>query len=467
MIVMNFQEFENLLAQTDIIDSSYPVKGTYVWLPTGFKIKELFFDMIKEKVEKSGYKQYQFPRIMPGRALRKVTKYIANFEDKVFWLRKRDKPLDKYLNPTGECGIYSMFNRWIRTHADLPLKVFQIGSTFRPHRHPYSLLNTDESMSLLEAHGAFASREEAREEFRRVLDLLIDVHDSLSIPYKMVVRPKWGNNPVSEENVSFETYFPPKKVNLNVGVAYYQGQIFSKAFDIKFLTKDRKHDYTHQVTFGINERALAAMFSLHADEYGLQILPEFAPDQVVIIPVYKGENDDLVREYAEKIKKDLYDIRVNVDDSEKLLPREKLPIWRKKGIPLRIGISPKDVKNNTLRVYSRDRKETETISITGLRQKISQYFKEIRSHIYENGEKIFKERLKNASSCEDIARFVDENNIVRFEWCGSDGCGKQIEETSVGEILGSSLYEIPEGECINCGNKAISIAYFAKRAYSP
>ena len=464
---MNFQELEELLARTDILDASYPVKGTFVWLPTGVKLKENVFGMIKGKVDELGYEQYQFPRLMPGEALRIVSKHIQNFEEKVFWLRKGDQPLDTFLSPTGECGIYPMFKQWIRTHADLPLRVYQIGNTFRSHKHSYALINADESGPLLEAHAAFATKREAEEEFDVVVDLLKDVHEELGIPYRAVIRPKWGNNPVAEKNVSFETYFPPKKVNLNQGVAYLQGQIFSKAFGIKFVTKEGFHEHTHQLTFGINERVLAAMLSLHADQYGLQLLPKFSPMQVVIVPIYTGEEDSKVREYSEYIGKQLNGIRVYIDDSSKYLPRKKFPIWREKGVPIRIGISLEDVKNQTARVYRRDRKDPETLSSLELNQKIPQYLNEITSYIYNQASKIFEEKIVHASSYSDISRLVGEYNIVRFEWCGIDKCGIKIEEGSVGEILGSALDEMPKGECINCGNKASVVAYFAKRAYSP
>jgi len=464
---MNFQELEKLLATTDIIDPSYPLRGTYVWLPTGFKFKELVFDTIKEKIEKIGYKQYQFPRLVPGSALRKVTRSIANFEDKVFWLRKGEEPLDVFLNPTGECGIYSMFNRWIKSHADLPLKMFQIGSTFRPHKHPYSLLNSDEFTSLLEAHSAHETKEDAQYEFEKVIEVLKDVHDSLGIPYKMLTRPQWGNLPVSEKMVSFETYLPAKEVSFNVGVAYYQGQIYSKAFDIKFLTKDGKHEYTHQVTFGISERVLAAMLSLHVDEYGLEILPEFAPYQAVVIPVYTGENDHFVREYAEKIKEGLHGVRVIIDDSKKVLPRKKFPMWRRKGIPVRIGVSLEDVKNHTVRVYRRDKDEPETLPSIELEQKSLQYFKEIKSHIIGKSEKILNEKIKDASSYDDISRIVGQNGIARLEWCGTEECGRGIMEDFHGEILGVSMNEIPHKSCVRCQSKPNHIAYYAQRAYSP
>ena len=198
---------------------------------------------------------------------------LKDFSGSVFWLIDSDKPTDIFLNPTGESGIYTMLNRWIRHCSDLPIRLFQIGNTFRSHHRPYPLINSDESTPLLEGHGVFGTRKEATDEFDNVIKILENMHNTLVIPYRIVMRPQWGNNPVSEKNVSFESYFPPKGVNLNVGVAYFQDQLFSRIFEIVFKGEEEKREYTHQLTFGINERALAAMLSIHADDKGLRFIP--------------------------------------------------------------------------------------------------------------------------------------------------------------------------------------------------
>ena len=263
---MNSDQFKNLLSRTNILDSSYPVKGAHVWLPDGFRFKKLVFSKLESILEEAGYQQYEFPRLMPGSSLRKIAKSVKDFSGSVFWLIDSDKPTDIFLNPTGESGIYTMLNRWIRHCSDLPIRLFQIGNTFRSHHRPYPLINSDESTPLLEGHGVFGTRKEATDEFDNVIKILENMHNTLVIPYRIVMRPQWGNNPVSEKNVSFESYFPPKGVNLNVGVAYFQDQLFSRIFEIVFKGEEEKREYTHQLTFGINERALAAMLSIHADD---------------------------------------------------------------------------------------------------------------------------------------------------------------------------------------------------------
>src|SRR3989338_6078134 len=152
----DFGQFTSLIARAGIVDPNYPVKGCVVWLPDGFQFKEHVFSQIEKEVKQAGYSRYQFPRLIPGKAIRNVTEHIDDFEAGVFWLREKDGTnLDLFLNPTGECGIYTMLRRWVRQESDLPLRMYQIGTTFRPHRRSDVLLNGDEFASLLEAHSAF------------------------------------------------------------------------------------------------------------------------------------------------------------------------------------------------------------------------------------------------------------------------------------------------------------------------
>src|SRR3989338_124964 len=147
---MNSQQFKNFLFKTNILDASYPVKGVHVWLPDGFQFKKLVFSKLELMMKDAGYEQYEFPRLMPGSSLRKIADTIKDFSQSVFWLKDGDKDTDTFLNPTGESGIYPMLRQWIRFPSDLPLRLFQVGNTFRSHHRPYPLINSDESAPLLE-----------------------------------------------------------------------------------------------------------------------------------------------------------------------------------------------------------------------------------------------------------------------------------------------------------------------------
>ncbi len=213
--------------------------------------------------------------------MRTITRRVRNFEDGVYWLREQKGDLDVYLNPTGEAAVNFMLSLWVRSGKDLPVRIFQEGNTFRPHSRPLPLVNADQFYNLVEAHSVHATRQACSEELERIKGFMRGLHESLGIPYILVQRPLWGNNPVAESMSSFESYLPFLERSFNVGVVYNQGQIFSRAFGTKFRAGG-KTEYTYQNTFGLSERCLGAMLSLHADEYGICMLPEFAPIQVAV-----------------------------------------------------------------------------------------------------------------------------------------------------------------------------------------
>lgn len=463
---MDSQQFKNLLFKANILDASYPVKGAHVWLSYGFQFKKLVFDTLETLMENAGYRQYEFPRLMPGSSLRKIAGAIKDFSQSVFWLKDGNTDTDIFLNPTGESGIYPMLHQWVKIPSDLPLRLFQVGNTFRSHHRPYPLINSDESTPLLEGHGVFGSKQEVVNEFDAVLRILEDMHTALSIPYRMVTRVQWGNNPVSERNISFESYFPPKNVNLNIGVAYMQDQIFSRIFDIKFERGAGEIEYTHQLTFGINERALAAMLSIHSDDYGLRLLPGFAPTQVVIIPKPKLHEDCGIRAYTKKIADDLK-VRICIDDSRNRTVKQKINHWREKGAPVLLVIEPDNVRDSTINAYKRNQNIWETVPVDDIGQTILKYFDEIEKQIREDSKIFLERRIKTVNAIDELADLVKQNYMVRFDYCGRAECGINLERDSVGEILGTGVKEKAQNTCIGCGDNAIAVGYFSRRAQSP
>lgn len=269
-----------------------------------------------------------------------------------------------------------------------------------------------------------------------------------------------------QKNISFESYFPPKNVNLNIGVAYMQDQIFSQIFDIKFKRETGEVEYTHQLTFGINERALAAMLSIHSDDYGLRLLPEFAPTQVVLIPKPKLHEDHGIREYTKKIAENLK-VRMYIDDNKNRTIKQKINHWREKGVPVLLTIEPGDVQNHTVSIYGRTQNTWETVSADDMERMVLKYFDEIKRKICEDGKIFLEEKIKTVKSCDELVDLVKQNYMVRFAYCGLPKCGIKIEQGSVGEILGTGLGEKAQGKCIGCGDKAITVGYFSRRAQSP
>lgn len=465
----NFGDFVNILTKAGVIDANYPVKGCYVWFPYGFEFKEKTFSYIEEIIREGGYKRYQFPRLIPGQAIRKVTEGVADFEEGLFWLKRKDGTnLDLFLNPTGECGVYTMFKKWIRQETDLPLKLYQIGTTFRPHKRPNVMLNGDELTNLLEAHSAFSSKENADAEFLAIYESFKIIHNAMGIPYLALRRPIVGNKPVCTDMISFETYLPSKNTSFNVGVLYNQGQIYSRAFGVNFSDQKGKKENTYQVTFGISERGIAAMLDLHRDEYGIRLLPHFAPVQVSIIPVYgKGDNSS-IDEYAKKIEEILKENYSVIRDNFIKNSRQKFALERQRGIPIRIGVSKYDVDSKTVRVYIRTEEEPlNGIPLESLDGVIKDAFSRINSNLFEDANTYFNSRIHCAPNMDSVREIVENNSIAKMYWCGETSCLSKMNEVLPGELIGTKFDIDESGPCLICGKESPNPSYYAKRGASP
>lgn len=255
-------------------------------------------------------------------------------------------------------------------------------------------------------------------------------------------------------------------MNLNIGVAYLQDQIFSRIFDIKFESEEGATEHTHQLTFGINERALAAMLAIHSDNYGLRLLPGFAPIQIVLIPKPKLHEDHGIAKYTIEII-DKIKARVYIDENKNRTAKQKINHWRERGVPLILVIEPNDVQNQTISASIRTQNAWQTISADNIGQTVLKYFNEIEKQIREDAESFLEEKIKIAKSRNELVNLVGQNYIVKFAYCGSSECGINLEQDSVGEILGISVKEKEYGKCIGCGNESTVVGYFSRRAQSP
>ncbi|MFB6187470.1 MAG: aminoacyl--tRNA ligase-related protein, partial [Halobacteriaceae archaeon] len=306
-----------------------------------------------DSYESAGYEPYQFPHLINEEPLEEISTAIQDFTQGVYWLSDAEgNRYDRYLTPTGETAFYQLFRKWISLESDLPIRAYQHGSTFRPRKSPNILLNNHEYMDVVEGHGAFTTETEADEEFERLGDTFKQIHDKLGIPCLPLHRPTEGNNPVYVDMLSYETHLPSKNRSFNVGLLYNQSQIYSEPLDISFTRQDGTTEHTHQVTFGITDRAIAAMLDQHRDETGIRLLPEFAPVQVTVVPIFDGEHNDELIAYAQDICNRLNNIRTDADITDER-PGKKLARSQQRGVPLQVGVSASNLKSETVRVIER------------------------------------------------------------------------------------------------------------------
>ena len=467
----NYSEwFHKVISDIPIYDTRYPVKGTGVWTPFGYKIRNAVTQIMRYEHERTGHDEVLFPLLIPDYVLNKESEHIKSFEDEVFWVTHGGTtPLDVKLalRPTSETSIYPMFQLWINAYSDLPLKVFQIVSVFRCEtKATRPMIRVREISTFKEAHTAHATKEDAEDQVRQGVEIYSRIFSTLKIPFMKSVRPEWDKFPGAEYSIAFDTVLPDGKV-LQIGTVHHLGQNFSKAFDIKYMKKDGGYEYVWQNCYGISERVIAALISVHGDDHGLVLPSVAAPVQTVIVPiVYKGREDEVNRRCGE-VRDELFGrgFRAVLDDRKEITPGNKYFTWELRGAPVRIEIGPRDLDAGTAVLVRRDTLEKRAVQMSALAEEVKGMLSAVDSNLEERSSAWMKQMFYNAQNLEDAKRRLDETGgIVEAAWCGQVECGKELEPKIEARILGAPYGEeaAQEGACIVCGKKGGKVLRVAR-----
>ncbi|MHC1600199.1 MAG: proline--tRNA ligase [Candidatus Methanospirareceae archaeon] len=484
----NFSEwYSEVLKRAEILDIRYPVKGVYVWYPYGYKVRNLVYGILRSLLNKE-HEEVQFPLLIPKDELMKEKEHIKGFEDEVFWVTKGgstelDIPLA--LRPTSETAIYPVFKVWIRSHRDLPLRIYQIVNTFRYEtKHTRPLIRHREMTSFKEAHTAHATRADAEEQVKKAVALYKSFFDLLAIPYVITRRPEWDKFPGAEYSIAFDTLMPDGRT-MQIGTIHLLGESFARTFDIKYEDKDGSLRFVNQTCYGISERCVASVIAIHGDDHGLVLPPKVAPIQVVIVPIVfsrkaGGNNGGLTVEKAcAKVYKELKEagIRAFLDNSEDR-PGAKYYRWEMKGVPLRIEIGPRDLKSNNCEFVRRDNSKRMHVPLSEIVPEVKRILEDIQEDIHEAAKEtlhanIYKSEDNGAGNDKSEVKMEElrrkaEYGIVSLFLCDGERCGQELEEQLGVSVLGEIVYETEErekseGECMICSRKAKRV--YVARAY--
>ncbi|ASJ02608.1 proline--tRNA ligase [Thermococcus profundus] len=469
----NFSEWYNELIETaGIQDKRYPVKGMNIWLPYGLKIMRNIERFIHAEMERTGHDEVLFPALIPETEFQKEAEHIKGFEGEVYWVTHAGlDPLDVrlILRPTSETAMYSMFSLWIRSHADLPFKVYQIVNTYRYEtKHTRPLIRVREISRFFEAHTAHDSYEDAERQIKEDLEIFDNLAKFLAIPYIVSKRPEWDKFPGAYYSLGAEVMMPDGRT-LQIGTMHNYKQNFAKAYNIQYETEEGEHEYVHQTTFGMSERLLAAVMAIHGDDNGLVLPPTIAPIQVVIVPIPKKNAEADVFAYAREIADELRTagIRVHVDERD-IRPGRKYYDWEMKGVPVRIEVGPRDVEGKKAVIARRDTLTKKVVERGELVEAVRKTFDEIMENLYQRASEFLESHIKRVDTIEEAKEvFEDRRGIVEIPWCGEEECGLKMEEELDAKMLGIPYPEekakAPESKkCPVCGREAKFIARFAR-----
>jgi len=463
--------FHKVLREAEIYEMRYPVKGCYIWMPYGMKLRNNIISLIKKLLDETGHQEVLFPTFIPEEFIRKESEHIAKFEDEIFWVvkgGKRELETRLALRPTSETAIMPIFKLWIRAHTDLPLKIYQVVSIFRCEtKATHPMIRVREVTTFKEAHTAHATFEEAAKQVEEAISIYRKFFDTLAIPYVISRRPEWDKFPGAVYTIAFDTVLPDGKV-LQIGTAHNLGQNFSRAFEVTYLRPDGKHEYVYTTSYGISERVVAAVIAIHGDDRGLVLPPTVAPIQVVIVPIYYKGQEEYVISHCRKVAEYLRSrgFTVALDDRTDKTPGWKFYYWEMRGIPLRLEVGPRDIENKVVTVVRRDTLERRTIAQDMLDVELRKLLNEVYENLKQRAWSWFNEHYHTASNIEEASEKMKLGGIVEVPWCGSEECGLAIEDTLNARVLGEPVdeYRKLRGKlkCINCGKESDKVLRIAK-----
>ncbi|HVL49084.1 MAG TPA: proline--tRNA ligase [Candidatus Thermoplasmatota archaeon] len=478
----NFSEWYNdIVEKADLIDKRYPIKGLDVWRPYGLAAMRAIDRFIHEEMQRTKHDEVEFPLFIPKTEFQKEADQIKGFGSEVYWVTHGgDNELDIPLvvRPTSETAMYPMFALWVRSHKDLPLKIYQIVNVFRYETKQTRSFMRVRQIHFFEAHTAHVDYEDAERQIHEDLEIWARLAEKLCLPYMLNRRPEWDKFPGAFYSIGADALLPERKT-LQIATFHHYKDNFAKPYDIKYESESGEHVFAHQTTYGMSERLLGAIISVHGDDKGLMLPPGVAPIQAVIVPIlFKGKEAGVV-EAAREVAATLSGagIRVHVDDREETAGF-KYNDWEMKGVPLRVEIGPRDVDKKQAVVVRRDSGEKAFVAWADLPSRIPSLLGDVAEGMTRRARQLLEENVKQAG---DALEARDHVGVARVGWCGAEACGEAIEETSGKTVLGvpvdvafgaafaedaRSTLVLPnrgyKGACAHCGKPTETPVYVSK-----
>ena len=478
------QWYNDVVLKSDLADYS-AVRGCMVIKPHGYALWEKMRDTLDKMFKDTGHVNAYFPLFIPKSFLSKEAAHVEGFAKEcavVTHYRLKNDPdgggvivdpdakLEEELivRPTSETIIWNTYKTWIQSYRDLPLLINQWANVVRWEMRTRLFLRTTEFL-WQEGHTAHATRQEAIDEATLMLNIYADFAENyMAMPVIKGVKTETERFAGAEDTYCIEALMQDGKA-LQAGTSHFLGQNFAKAFDVKFSDKENKLDYVWATSWGVTTRLIGALVMTHSDDDGLILPPRIAPLQVVIVPIFKGEEQ--LAQISEKVNiivKELKAIGISVkyDNSDNTRPGWKFAEYEKKGVPVRIAIGVRDLENNVAEVARRDTKEKQSISLDGIVKHIEQLLEDIQQSIYDKAKAHQQSHITNADSWDEFVKLLDEKGgFIAAHWDGTPATEEKIKELTKATIRCIPLDNKQEdGKCILTGNASKQRVLFA-RAY--
>lgn len=479
------QWYNDIVLKAGLADYS-AVRGCMVIKPYGYALWENMQAALDKMFKDTGHVNAYFPLFVPKSLFEAEEKNAEGFAKEcaiVTHYRLKSDPDNKgklmvdpeakleeelVVRPTSEAIIWSTYKTWIQSYRDLPVLVNQWANVVRWEMRTRLFLRTTEFL-WQEGHTAHATKEEALVEAEKMLEVYADFAENyMAVPVIKGIKTPNERFAGAEDTYCIEALMQDGKA-LQAGTSHFLGQNFAKAFDVKFSDKENKLSYVWATSWGVSTRLIGALVMAHSDDDGLILPPKIAPLQVVIVPIYKSDEQKvLIDSKVAEIVKDLKanNISVKYDDSDNARPGWKFAQYELQGVPVRLAIGARDLESNVIEVSRRDTKEKKSVSLDGITSYVKNLLNEIQQNIYNKAKAYRDEHITKADSWDEFVKLLDEKGgFVSAHWDGTSETEDKIKELTKATIRCIPLDNPKEdGKCILTGNPSTQRVLFA-RAY--
>ena len=472
--------YNELVVKADLAEQS-AVRGCMVIKPYGYAIWETIQAELDRRFKENGVKNAYFPLLIPKSFLSREAEHVEGFAKEcavVTHHRLMNDPEGKgvvvdpkarleeelIIRPTSETIIWSTYKNWISSYRDLPILCNQWCNVMRWEMRTRLFLRTAEFL-WQEGHTAHATKEEAENYAATMLDVYADFAEKvMAMPVVKGVKSPNERFAGALNTYSIEAMMQDGKA-LQAGTSHFLGQNFAKSFDVQFLTNENKYEYVWATSWGVSTRLMGALIMTHSDDNGLVLPPNLAPIQVVIVPIFKKQEqlDELMvklNPLADELKK--LGIRVQVDSSDKATPGFKFAEYELKGVPLRLAMGGRDLENGTIELARRDTMTKETVSFDGIVETIQSLLKEIQDNIYQKALNFRLENTREVNTWEEFQEEIKKGGFLMCHWDGTPETEEKIKTETKATIRCIPLEgDKAPGKCIYTGKPSAQRVIFA------
>ena len=477
------QWYNDLVIKANLAENS-AVRGCMVIKPYGYAIWEKMQQQLDRMFKETGHVNAYFPLFIPKSFMSREAEHVEGFAKEcavVTHYRLKNDPkgdglvvdpdakLEEELivRPTSETIIWNTYKNWIHSYRDLPLLINQWANVVRWEMRTRLFLRTTEFL-WQEGHTAHATREEAEEEAKKILEIYTEFAEKyMAMPVIKGVKSASERFAGAEETYTIEAMMQDGKA-LQAGTSHFLGQNFAKAFDVQFTDQNGNRDYVWATSWGVSTRLIGALIMSHSDDNGLVLPPTLAPLQVVIVPIYKNEEQlRQIDEKAEKIMQQLKALGISVkyDNADNKKPGWKFSEYELKGVPVRLAMGGRDLENNTIEVARRDTLTKETVSCEGIAHRVKNLLDEIQQNIYQKAFDFRVSQIREVNSYDEFKVEIEKGGFLLCHWDGTPETEELVKNETKATIRCIPLEEDKTpGKCMVTGKPSVQRVIFA-RAY--